>query len=126
MPHQCVKCGNLHGDGSNAILQGCTQCGAKLFFYVKQEALQKLKENPVNKLTKKDKEQIESDVYDILGEEADKELPVVLDIESINIQKPGKYELDLVNLFKSKHPLIYKLEEGKYVVDIIESFKKYS
>jgi predicted nucleic acid-binding Zn-ribbon protein len=45
-------------------------------------------------------------------------------IESIKILKPGKYELDLVNLFKSKQPLIYKLEDGKYMIDIIESFKK--
>ena len=115
----------MHGDASSAILQGCTQCGSKLFFFVKQEHLEVAKKRTFD-LTSKEKEQIEKDVYDIIGGEIDKDLPVVLDVESINILKPGKYELDLVNLFKRKHPLIYKLDEGKYVVDLIESFKKLS
>lgn len=125
MPHQCVKCGTLHGDASEAILKGCTSCGGKLFFFVKKDDLEAVK-NRTRNLTDKEKKQIESDVLDIIGERPNKDLPVVLDIESINILKPGKYELDLVNLFKKKQPLIYKLDEGKYVVDIIESFKNLS
>ena len=66
----------------------------------------------------------EADVYDIMGNQIDTDKTIVLDLESINILGPGKYELDLVNLFKKKHPLIYKLEEGKYMVDLVESFKK--
>ncbi len=125
MPHQCVKCGALYGDASEAIIKGCKDCESKLFFYVKQDYLDKAKERTSN-LTKVEKNQIEKDVYDIIGDEIDKDIPVVLDIESINIIKPGKYELDLVNLFKKKQPLIYKLEDGKYVVDIMESFSKFS
>lgn len=125
MPHQCVKCGVLHGDASSAILKGCTNCNGKLFFYVKDTDLKKAKERSVD-LSTKDKEQIEKDVYDIIGSEIDKELPVVLDFESINIIAPGKYELDLVNLFKKKQPLIYKLEDGKYMIDLIETFKKFT
>lgn len=125
MPHQCVKCGVLHGDASSAILKGCTSCGGKLFFYVKDTDLKRAKERSTD-LSTKDKEQIEQDVYDIIGSEIDKELPVVLDFESINIIAPGKYELDLVNLFKKKQPLIYKLEDGKYMIDLIETFKKFA
>lgn len=124
IPHQCVKCGTLHGDASEAILKGCTSCGGKLFFFVKQDDLEAVKQRTSN-LSSTEKKQIESDVYDIIGAKVDRDLPVVLDIESINILKPGKYELDLVNLFKRKHPLIYKLDEGKYVVDIVESFKAF-
>ncbi len=62
-------------------------------------------------------------MLDIIGDQFDTEKPIVLDIETIKILKPGKYEIDLVSLFK-KQPLVYKLEEGKYVVDLIESFKK--
>ncbi|MBU0471978.1 MAG: Zn-ribbon domain-containing protein [Nanoarchaeota archaeon] len=120
MPHQCVKCGTLYDDGSNEILQGC-KCGGKLFFYIKKQSLERKEE--LIRLTKKEKEQIEEDIYDIIGNQIDKEKTIVLDIETINILKPGKYEIDLVNLFK-KQPLIYKLEEGKYMIDIIESFKK--
>lgn len=123
IPHQCVKCGNMHGDSSSAILKGCTECGAKLFFYVKESSLEKAKARHFD-LSKKEKDQMEEDVYDIIGNDIDRELPVVLDIESINVLSPGKYELDLVNLFKKKQPLIYKLEDGKYVVDLVESFKK--
>ncbi|MFC2134074.1 Zn-ribbon domain-containing protein [Bacteroidota bacterium] len=120
MPHQCVKCGSMYDDGSSEILQGC-ECGGKLFFYIKKSALER-KEEIIN-LTKKEKQQIEDDIYDIIGSQIDKEKPIVLDIETIKILKPGKYEIDLVNLFK-KQPLIYKVEEGKYVIDIIESFNK--
>ncbi|MCA9478315.1 MAG: hypothetical protein KC535_04160 [Nanoarchaeota archaeon] len=126
MPHQCVACGTLYDDGAKEILHGCSSCHGKLFFYVKKERLEELKEEQPQlfNLSAKDKKQIEEDVYDIIGETIDKEKPIILDIESIKILKPGKYELDLVNLFKSKQPLIYKLEDGKYMIDIIESFKK--
>ncbi|MCF7872138.1 Zn-ribbon domain-containing protein [Candidatus Woesearchaeota archaeon] len=123
IPHQCVKCGKLHGDASSAILEGCSDCGSKLFFYVRKDAIEKAKKRTFD-LTSQEKEQMEKDVYEIIGSDIDSDLPVVLDIESINILKPGKYELDLVNLFKKKQPLIYKLEDGKYIVDVIESFKK--
>ena len=114
----------MHGDASEAILKGCTKCGAKLFFYVKEGAVEKAQKRAFN-LSSREKEQIEKDVYDIIGSDIDEDVPVVLDLESINILKPGKYELDLVNLFKKKHPLIYKLEDGKYVIDVIESFNKF-
>ena len=42
-----------------------------------------------------------------------------------NVLRPGKYELDLVHLFKNE-PLIFKLDEGKYMVDLIETFKKFT
>lgn len=126
MPHQCVSCGTMYDDGAKEILRGCSNCTGKLFFYVKKERLQELKEEQPQlfNLSVKDKKRIEEDVYDIIGEEVDREKPIILDIESIKILKPGKYELDLVNLFSQKQPLIYKLEDGKYMVDIIESFKK--
>ena len=71
-------------------------------------------------LTIEQKKEIEEDVLEILGERDD-DLPVVLDLETINILEPGKYELDLVDIFKGK-PLIYRLEEGKYIIDIASSF----
>lgn len=121
MPHQCVRCGALYDDGASEILSGC-KCGAKLFFFVKKEAIESAKEIATN-LTTKEKKQIEKDVFDMIGNEIDKSRPVVLDLESIRILKPGKYELDIVHLFK-KQPLIYKLEEGKYMIDLPLSFKQ--
>lgn len=121
MPHQCVRCNTLYDDGSHEILQGC-KCGGKLFFYIKKERLKELKESTIN-LTKKEKIEIEKDVYDLVDIKADRSKPIVLDLESIRILKPGQYELDLVQLFK-KQPLIYKLAEGKYVIDLPETFKQ--
>jgi len=122
MPHRCVRCGTLYEDGAKEILKGCS-CGARLFFFVKKKALEESNEI-VEKLSDKDKKQIEKDVYDIVGVKRDEDVPIVLDLESIKIKKPGKFEIDLVNLFNKKQPLVYKLEEGKYMIDLAESFKK--
>ena len=123
MPHQCVRCDTLYDDGAQEILKGCS-CGAKLFFFIKQEKLKEIQEKTEN-LSQKDKEEIERDIFDLVGSDIDREEPVVLDIEAIRILKPGKYELDLVHLFKND-PLIFKLEEGKYMIDLIETFKKFT
>ena len=122
MPHQCVRCSTFYEDGATEILKGCS-CGGKLFFYIKKERLEEVKElAQKTKLSKTQKEQIEKDVFDLVGSEIDKDSPVVLDFESIRILKPGQYELDLVSLFRDE-PLIFQLEEGKYMIDIQESFK---
>ncbi len=121
MPHQCVRCNTFYEDGAEEILKGC-KCGAKLFFYIRKERLKEVKEE-TTKLTKKEKKEIEKDIIGMVGGEMPKEKPIVLDLESIKIKKPGQYELDIVKLFKGE-PLIFKLEEGKYVIDIPESFKK--
>lgn len=124
MPHQCVRCSTMYEDGAKEIIKGC-KCGGKLFFYVKAEKLKAMKEAlSKNKLSNKDKEQIEKDIFEIVGSEIDKSAPVVLDFETINVLKPGQYELDLVHMFKGD-PLVFKLEDGKYMIDIAESFKKY-
>jgi len=123
MPHQCVRCGTIYDDGASEILKGCA-CGGRLFFYIKKEKLEEAKKITQSvKLSTKEKEQIEQDVFELVGSDIDKDKPVVLDLEAIRVLKPGKYELDLVHLFKGE-PLIFKLEEGKYMIDIVESFKQ--
>ncbi|MBT4538675.1 hypothetical protein HOI26_02090 [Candidatus Woesearchaeota archaeon] len=121
MPHQCVRCNTMFPDGAKEILQGCS-CGARLFFYIKKKQVEAGKEL-ISNLSEKDKEHIASDVREILHIKEDPDRPVVLDIESIRILKPGKYELDLVHMFK-KDPLIVKLEEGKYMIDLPRAFLK--
>lgn len=124
MPHQCVRCNTFYEDGSTEILKGCP-CGGKLFFFIKKEKYDQLKKQTnLTKLTKKDKEQIENDVFDLVGSDIDRDKPVILDLEAIRVLKPGQYELDLVHLFKGE-PLIFKLEDGKYMLDIAETFEKF-
>ncbi len=122
MPHQCVRCNTFYDDGAEEILRGCS-CGGKLFFYIKREQLEESKTEIEQSITPKDRELIEQDVYDLVGDQIDTDKPVVLDIESVRVLKPGQYELDLVHLFRGE-PLIYKLEEGRYVIDLVESFNQ--
>ncbi len=120
MPHQCVRCNTIYDDGAEEILKGC-KCGGRLFFYIKKNKLKEVKEKTA-KLSEKDKKEIEKDVFELVGSDVDKSDPVVLDVEAIRVLQPGKYELDLVHLFKNE-PLIFKLEEGKYMVDLAATFK---
>jgi|TARA_Y100000310_G_scaffold344022_1_gene454579 hypothetical protein len=122
MPHQCVVCNTFYDDGAEEILKGCP-CGGKFFFYVKKSNVDKAKKiTEEAELTDTDKKQIEQDVRELVGEDND-DSPVVLDLEAIKVIKSGKYELDLLHLFKGE-PLVFKLEDGKYMVDLIQSFKK--
>lgn len=117
MPHQCVRCGGLYPTGCKELLTGCS-CGSRFFFFVKEGAIERAK-MVTEQLSPEEKTQMEKDVLEIVGEKGD-EQPVILDFESIKVVRPGQYEIDLVDLFKGK-PLIYKLEEGKYVIDIVST-----
>ncbi len=119
MPHQCVRCGDIYPSGCRELLIGC-KCGGKFFFFVKEGAVEKAKE-VTKMLSPEDKQQIERDVLEIVGQEGT-DAPIILDFENIKVVRPGSYEIDLVNIFKGK-PLIYKLDEGKYVIDIASTFQ---
>ncbi len=116
MPHQCVHCGELYPAGSKELLEGCSKCKSKFFFYIKDEQYEKLK-NELIELPQEEKKKIEKDIRDIAGIKDD-EKPVILDLESVRAVGQGKFEIDIVNLFKKERPLIYKIEEGKYIIDL--------
>jgi len=124
MPHQCVRCSSFYEDGAKELLNSCG-CGGKMFFFIKKEKLEDMRKiaDEIN-LSDKDKEQIEQDIFDLVGSEIDRDQPVILDLEAIRVLRPGKYELDLVHLF-NKEPLIFRLEEGKYMIDLVQSFEKF-
>ncbi|MEK6820570.1 MAG: Zn-ribbon containing protein, partial [Nanoarchaeota archaeon] len=120
--HQCVHCGKIYPEASKELLEGCS-CGSHFFFYIKGEQYEKLEREKVEPIIfgKEQKKQIERDVREMIG--IDEEEPVILDIESIKVVKPGKFMIDIVNLFSKKRPLIYKLEEGKYIIDLASSLE---
>ncbi len=125
MPHQCVRCSQIFADGAKQILTGCS-CGARLFFYIKKKHLEESKK-VIQNLSKDQKKQIEEDIFEISqvrkeDHVVEEDKPVVLDFESIRVMKPGSYELDLIKMFK-KNPLIFKLDEGKYMIDIMQAFQ---
>ena len=122
MPHQCVHCSKIIEATSREILEGCSNCGGKFFFYIRDEQLPKIKESqelPIPEFDKVDKQKVEEDVRSILGIE-DESKPVILDIESVRVLEPGKFEIDLVSLM-NRRPIVFKLEEGKYIIDLESS-----
>jgi predicted nucleic acid-binding Zn-ribbon protein len=122
MPHQCVHCSKIYPNASKELLEGC-ECGSHFFFYIKEEVAQNLNENqPVIELDEQEKIEIERDVRQMVGSE-DEDAPVILDLEAIQITGPGKFKIDIVKLFNKKQPIIYKLEEGKYIIDLASTFK---
>ncbi|MFH1668864.1 MAG: Zn-ribbon containing protein [Candidatus Woesearchaeota archaeon] len=125
MPHQCVRCGKLHDDGDSTLLKKGCECGSRLWFFVKQESIDRAK-TINNNLTEEQKLQIEEDVLDVVGADREGDEAVVLDLESVRITEPGKFELDLVQLFNKENPVVFKLAEGKYVIDVPESFERHS
>lgn len=120
--NQCVHCGKLYENASPELLAGC-DCGSKFFFFIKDEQYNKLKsqEIPEPVLEFKDKKQVESDVREMIG--IKEEEPVILDLESVKVVGPGKFVIDVVNLFRKDRPIIYKLEEGKYIIDLASTIK---
>lgn len=123
MPNQCIHCGRIIPAGSKEILDGCANCKSRFFFYIREEKAAKLEEQKViEEMNKVDKTKVEDDVRTILDIQ-DEEEPVILDIESVRILKPGKFEIDLVHLLNRK-PVVFKLEEGKYIIDLESALPK--
>lgn len=113
MPHQCLKCESVFDNTSDVIIKGCPNCGAKLFLYIK-------------KAPEKEAEfELSQDQKDIILKEVESfvdiketEVPIILKLENIRVLAPGKYEIDINQLMKKDKPLIYKIQEGTYVIDI--------
>lgn len=119
MPHQCVHCSKIIEVGSKEILEGCSSCGGKFFFYIRDEQVPKIiedRETPIPDFDSVDKKKVEEDVRSILKIEDDTK-PVILDLESVRVLSPGKFEIDIVSLM-NRRPIVFKLQEGKYLIDI--------
>ena len=119
MPHQCVHCSKIIEAGSREILEGCSSCSGKFFFYIRDEQAEKIRkqqELPIPEFNTLDKEEVEKEVRSILKIE-DEDKPVILDLESVRTLGPGKFELDIASLMNRK-PIVFKIQEGKYIIDI--------
>lgn len=122
MPHQCVKCSRIIPVGSKELLEGCKNCKGHFFFYIKDEQLEQIKKKPIE-ISEEDKKTIEKDIREMAGIQDDN-APVILDLESVRVVGSGKFEIDVVNLFNKDRPLIYKLEEGKYIIDLASTLQQ--
>jgi predicted nucleic acid-binding Zn-ribbon protein len=125
MPSKCTKCGKIHPDDAEYLKNGCDVCGSKFFFYIRQEVLEK-EEKEVEKLTKKEIEEIEKDIRYIVSKEEkiEEEDTVILDVEAIRVVKPGKYKIDVTKLFTQK-PIVIRIGPGKYEIDLTTVMSKF-
>ncbi len=113
MPHQCLNCESIFDNKSDAIIKGCPSCGHKLFLFLKTEP----KKQKEIELTKEKKDLILKELEQITDLE-DTKTPIILKLENVRIIAPGKYELDINQLMKKQKPVIYKVQDGTYVIDL--------
>lgn len=125
MPDKCTKCGKIHPDDAPYLIKGCDKCGGKFFFYVRPELLEEA-EQEVSALSRKDMKEIEDDIRDIVsGDGIKKDDTVVLDLEAIRVIRPGKYRIDVTNLFNQK-PIVVRVGAGRYEIDLSTLMTKIS
>ena len=112
MPHQCLKCSEVYDNASDVIIKGCPNCGHKLFLFLKKMPNKKEVE-----LSQDEKDLVMKEIESITDiDELD--APVVLNLESVRVLKQGKYEIDINSLMKGGKPLIYKVQDGTYMIDL--------
>lgn len=119
MVYKCIHCSAVYEDSSRDVLNSCSKCKSRFFFYINEQKMKEIesKKDSEMELNSKEKQQIEKDVRELVGLE-DEEVPVFLDFESIKVVKPGKYLLDVQKLFAQDKPRVYKLADGKYIIDL--------
>lgn len=120
MPHECLKCGKILEDDSDELLEGCDNCGYKLFVY----------KDSGKRLAEKKKEKIVKDVEEFMQDlekqdYLEKRLRDIseLNLESIKIVKDGVYKIN-INKLIDEIPLIIELREGKYFIHLGSLFSK--
>lgn len=170
MAHQCTSCGELHEDGSNAILDGCTSCGARKFQFVdgdretpppvdqsetssqpSSSTSSSVDESPVGSKPwpGEDREEGEDDTDILVAGEDDAQKSARTDtldqdewpddtpqlstvpkrdpsevasalneqFGSIRVVRPGKFQINLMELYESDESIISVKEDGRYVIE---------
>ncbi|RBQ23576.1 hypothetical protein ALNOE001_08600 [Candidatus Methanobinarius endosymbioticus] len=106
----CSKCETeLHGDD---LLDGCPNCGSKLFKFVNTKAIEEKK--------RREKEEQEK------MEDSSPEEDITIDensVESIKVEDKGVYEVNLLHILEGETD-VYSDKEGNYAIDINALFKK--
>jgi predicted nucleic acid-binding Zn-ribbon protein len=123
MPHKCARCGEIYEDSAPELMNGCT-CGARVFLFLRQQE-DSSEEETIEKLKGQELEKNDLDwLNKKLGEELKKsDRTIHLDVENLLRVGKGKYRLDIASLMKGD-PLVIKVRNGVYYIDIPYSMKK--
>ncbi len=122
MPHKCVRCGTSYDDKDEAILEGCKDCGSKLFFFVKTEKeLEDLEEDEtveeIEEMPEEEKEQFEKDILTSFRMKFKGKL------ETVRVEKSGVYDINIDALLRKRPVVVYYDRGKKYDIDLTSVFK---
>ncbi len=123
MPHKCARCGKIYDDDSPELIDGCS-CGARVFLYLKEKPGRN-EEDTVKELKLRE---MVADDFKRLDREFGIDLKrtgrtIHLDLENLQQIDKGRYRIDIKSLMKGD-PLIMKVGEGVYYIDIIDAMSK--
>lgn len=123
MPHKCARCNKIYEDTAPELIKGCG-CGARVFLFLREKE-DRTKEEIIDEL--KEQRLDDSDLKwldDRFSEELKKsDKTIRLDVENLLRLDEGKYRLDIASLMKGD-PLVVKVRDGVYYIDIAYSMKK--
>lgn len=149
MAHQCTNCGNIYENGDEQILEGC-DCGSKKFQFVEnvsdleQTDAQEFNPNTAQNEARKsvataeeiegargteeqDDEITDSDVpnQEVKVNKDPEQLKDELNsqFEGIRILEQGKYQINLMQLYKNNTQVISIQEDGKYIINVSEAYE---
>lgn len=119
MPHKCLNCGKVLDEDSQELMEGCSNCGQKLFVFEEGEKIDDEKRGEIVKDVEELMESLEEE------EEVKKRIREAMefDLESIKVKEPGVYEINLRKLLEEV-PLIVEMKEGEYYIDLPSAFSK--
>lgn len=147
MPHKCTHCGEIFEDGSPEILKGCPGCGGKKFLYVRAEehSVDLVEEKPIPVVGVEvkppagiieelddGKKDIDEEAVEKVGDQMvvqkrpvhkEREKDIFDRIESISINGPGSYEINIEKLAQNGGVVLGLGKEGQYAVDILSMGK---
>lgn len=119
MPHKCLNCGKVLEEDSDELMEGCSNCGQKLFVF---EGDKDINESQRDNIV----QDVEEFMEDLEEEEEAKERlkeAMEFDLESIKVEEPGVYEINLRKLLEEV-PLIVEMKEGEYYIYLPSAFSK--
>ena len=105
--HKCLNCGKKFERITKEMLNGCPECGGRLFLYIR------------------DGEDLEArELVDRIKVEESRDMRPEEQIESLRILNAGVYELNLEALMEKREIVMGIKQSGSYVIHLPSLFGK--
>jgi len=124
--HQCIKCKKKYTDEDAPLLEGCKECGSRLFLYIRgdESADTAIIEGYEKEITEKVEEIKRMEEASKEPEtKTEEEPPEKFGVETIKTIDKGQYEINLDALMKGR-PIIVLSRGGSYIISLPSVFGK--